>query len=113
LLDLKSIFTSVADPLVIQAGEAVRNEFNTVRKTSCVSMGHYTTQGTIQYAKKAVALDGTTLYSLEIVFGTSAVFARVTLLPLNVGKKFQVILSTPGPCEGEIQEQLAVSSLGA
>ena len=111
-LDLNSVLVSVADPLVIQAGEAIRNAFNAQRQSSCASLGLYGTKGAVQYAKKAVASDGTVLYTLEVVFDTSAVFARVALLPSVVGAKFQVIFSIPGPCEGEMQEQLAVSALG-
>ena len=70
------------------------------------------TIGAVQYAKKAVALNGTVLYTLEIVFETNAVLGRVALLPNKFGPKFQVIFSIPDPCEGEIQEQLAVSALG-
>jgi hypothetical protein len=111
-LDLSSILVSAADPLVVQAGEAIRNAFNAQRTTVCASMKLYSAVGAIQYAKKAVALNGTVLYTLEIVFGTNAVLARVALRQNNVGAKFQVIFSIPGPCEGRIQEQLAVSALG-
>jgi hypothetical protein len=111
-LDLNSVLVSVADPLVVQAGEAIRNAFNAQRMTVCPSLSVYSTRGAIQYAKKAVALNGTVLYTLEIVFDTKAVLGRVALLPNNVGPKFQVIFSIPGPCEGKIQEQLAVSALG-
>jgi hypothetical protein len=111
-LDLNSVLVSVADPLVVQAGEAIRNAINAQRTTACSSMDLYITRGAIQYAKKAVALNGTVLYTLEIVFDTNAVLGRVALLPNNVGSKFQVIFSIPGACDGEIQEQLAVSALG-
>ena len=113
-LDLASVLISVADPLVIQAGEAVRNAFNAQRKATCSSIGLHNTRGAIQYAKKAVQSNGTVLYTMEIVFGDDAIFARVALLPNKVGAKFQLILSIPqaGPCESGVQEQLALSALG-
>jgi hypothetical protein len=111
-LDLASVLISVADPLVIQAGEAVRNAFNAQRKATCSSIGLYNTRGAIQYAKKAVQSNGTVLYTMEIVLGDDAIFARVALLPNKVGAKFQLILSIPGPCESGVQEQLALSALG-
>jgi hypothetical protein len=95
-LDLNSVLVSAADPLVVQAGEAIRNAFNAQRTAVCASMKLYSAGGAIQYAKKAVALNGTVLYTLEIVFGTNAVLARVALQPKNVGAKFQVIFSIPG-----------------
>ncbi len=111
-VDLNSVLISVAEPLVIQAAEAVRNAFNTQRKTACASLGYFNARGDIQYAKKADESNGTTLYTLEIVFGDSAVFAQVVLLPSNLNAKFQLISSIPGPCEDGVREQLAVSALG-
>ncbi len=111
-LDRESVLISVADPLVIRAGEYIRNAFNAQRKKTCKSMKLYNSRGVIQYAKKAVETDGTVLYTLEIVFDNAAVFARVALLPNNADAKFNLVLSIPSPCDGEIQEQLAVSSLG-
>jgi hypothetical protein len=60
-LDLDSVLISAADPLVIQAGEAIRNEINAQRKVVCASMDLYKTRGAIQYAKKAVQSNGTVL----------------------------------------------------
>jgi hypothetical protein len=111
-LDLESVIISVADPLVVQTGETIRNTFNAQRKAACPSLELYSTRGAIQYAKKAVQSNGTILYTMEIVFGDEAIFARVALLPDNNGAKFQMILSVPGPCEGGVQEQLAISALG-
>jgi hypothetical protein len=113
-LDLDSVLISVADPLVIQAGEAIRNAFNSQRKTKCTSMKRYNSRGAIQYAKKLVQSNGTVLYTMEIVLGNDAIFARVALLPNQavISSKFHLILSIPGPCEGEVREQLAISALG-
>jgi hypothetical protein len=112
-VDRDSVFVSVADPLVIQAAEAVRNAFNAQRTASCASLGYFNARGATQYAKKAYESNGTTLYTLEIVFGDSAVFARVALQPKSSGTRFQLIFSIPGPCEDGVREQLAVSALGA
>ncbi len=115
LLEQLSVAVSVADPLVIRAGEAVRNTFNTQRRADCPSVGSYNKSGAIQYAKKAVEPNGTALYTLEVVFGSHAVYARVALQPStkNATAYFQLLLSIPGPCEAEAPDQLAVSALGA
>jgi hypothetical protein len=115
LLDQLSVPVSVADPLVLRAGEAVRNAFNAQRRAACPSIGTYNKLGAIQYAKKAVETNGTAMYTLEIVFGSSAVYSRVALQPTtkNAAAYFQLILSTPGPCEVDAPDQLAVSALGA
>ena len=112
-VDRNSVLVSVADPLVIQAAEAIRNAFNSQRTMSCASLGYYNVRGVIQYAKKTDASNGTTLYTLEVVFGDSPVFARVAMQPASLNAKFQLIFSIPGPCEGGVREQLAVSAQGA
>ncbi len=38
----------------------------------------YNTRGSIHYAKKAEETNGTTLYTLEIIFGGDVVFAQVS-----------------------------------
>ena len=114
LLDQLSIAVSVADPLVLRAGEAARSTFNTQRRADCPSIGTYNKSGAIQYAKKAVETNGTALYTLEVVFGRTAIYARVALQPStkNTTAYFQLLLSIPGPCEAEAPDQLAVSALG-
>jgi hypothetical protein len=112
LLDSDSVQVSLADPLAVQAGEAIRNSFNAQRATTCPSINLYNTRGDIQYVKKLEESNGTVMYTLEIVFDEDVVFARVALLPKNLGSKFELIISTPGPCESGVQEQLAVSVRG-
>jgi hypothetical protein len=111
-LDLRSIAVSISDPLVVQAEKAIRAAFNLERNRSCTSKNLSYVQGEILYARKAMALNGTVLYTLEVQFDDEAVFARVALLPNTVDAQFQLIFSIPGPCEGELQDQLAVSALG-
>ena len=115
LLDQLSVAVSVADPLVLRAGEAVRNAFNIQRRTDCPSIGTYNKSGAVQYAKKAVETNGTVLYTLEVVFGSTAVYARVALQPStkNTAAYFQLLVSIPAPCEDKAPDQLAVSALGA
>ena len=103
---------SAADPLVLQAGEAVRQAFNAQRKTECTSLDPYNTSGAIQYAKRSKDSNETVFYTLEIVLGGDAVFARVAMHPRSPGSKFQLISSFPGPCEYGVQDQLAVSAHG-
>jgi hypothetical protein len=115
LLDADSAQVSLADPLAVQAGEAIRSAFNAHRAAVCPSMDLYNTRGDIQYAKKQVESNGTVMYSLEIDFESNrsnVVFARVALLPVSLDLKFQLIFSAPGPCDSGIQEQLAVSARG-
>ena len=114
LLDQLSVAVSVADPLVLRAGEAVRNTFNNQRRANCPSMGTYNKSGSVQYAKKAIETNGTALYTLEVVLGRTAVYARVALQPStkNTTAYFQLLLSIPAPCEAEAPDQLAVSALG-
>lgn len=112
LLDPDSIPVSLADPLAVQAGEAIRNAFNAQRSITCPSMNLYNSRGDIQYVKKIEESNGTVMFTLEIVFDEDVVFARVALLPNNLGSTFQLIISTPGPCESGVQEQLAVSARG-
>ena len=111
-LDLRSVPVSVADPLIVQAGGAIRTAFNIERNKTCPSKKIYKVQGAIQYARKAVASNGTFLYTLEVSFNDEVVFARVAMSPKKVGTRFQLIFSIPGPCEDRPQDQLAVSSLG-
>ncbi len=111
-LDLRSISVSISDPLIVQAETAIRTAFNTERNKSCVSKNRYDVHGTIQYARKATALNGTVLYTLEINFDDEVVFARVAMLPNTGFNQFQLIFSIPGPCEGGPLDQLAVSALG-
>jgi hypothetical protein len=101
--------------LVLRAGETVRNTFNTQRRADCPSIGAYNKSGAVQYAKKAVETNGTVLYTLEIVLGSTAVYARVALQPStkNATACFQLLVSTPGPCDNKASDQLAVSALGA
>jgi hypothetical protein len=110
-LDLGSVSVSISDPLVIQAEKAIRTAFNTERNKSCVSKNISDVQGEIQYARKAMALNGTVLYTLEVNFDDEVVFARVVMLPSKVGTRFQLIFSIPGPCDGGPLDQLAVSAL--
>ena len=115
LLDQLSVAVSVADPLVLRAGEAVRNTFNAQRWVDCPSMGTYNKSGAVQYAKKAVETNGTVLFTLEVVFGSTAIYARVALQPStkNTAAYFQFLLSIPSPCEDKAPDQLAVSASGA
>jgi hypothetical protein len=110
--DRNSVLISAADPLVLQAGEAIRLAFNAQRATACPSISPYSTRGAIQYAKKAAETNGTFLYTLEIVFGGEAVYARVMMIPKNPSAKFRLVFSIPGPCEVGVEEQLAVSANG-
>ena len=111
LLDNTSILVSSADPLVLQAGEVIRNAFNSQRTAACASINLYNARGTVQYAKRA-EMNGTVYYTLEVAFGGEVVFSRVKLLPKSLSAKFQLIFSIPGPCESGVQEQLAVSAFG-
>ena len=111
-LDLRSVPVTISDPLVVQAGEAIRSAFNIERNQTCTSKALYAVQGVIQYARKAQALNGTAQYTLEVDFGDEVVFARVAMQPNTVGARFELIFSIPGPCKGEQQDQLAVSALG-
>ncbi len=111
-LDLRSASASISDPLILQAETAIRTAFNTERNKSCAFKNRYDVQGEIQYARKAMALNGTVLYTLEVDFDDEVVFARVAMLPNTVGARFQVLSSIPGPCDGGPLDQLAVSALG-
>ncbi len=110
-LDVRTVSVSISDPLIVQAEAAIRNAFRIERNKSCASKNLYV-QGGIQYARKAAALNGTVLYTLEVSYDDEVVFARVSMLSNAVGTRFQLIYSIPGPCEGGPQEQLAVSALG-
>ena len=94
--------------MVVQAAEAIRTAFNIERNTTCASKNLYGVQGGIQYARKAVALNGTVMYTMEVNFDDEVVLARVAMLPNTVGKRFQLIFSAPGPCDDGPQDQLAV-----
>jgi hypothetical protein len=112
LLDAVSAQVSLADPLAVQACEAIRSAINAQRAAVCPSMDPYSTRGDIQYAKKQVESNGTVMYTMEIDFESDVVFARVALLPSSLDLRFQLIFSAPGPCESGVQEQLAVSARG-
>ncbi len=111
-LDLISVSVSISDPLVVQAKKAIRTAFNLERNKSCALKNLSDVQGEIQYARKAMALNGTVMYTLEVNFDDGVVFARVAMLPTKVGSQFQLIFSIPGPCDGGPLDQLAVSALG-
>jgi hypothetical protein len=111
-LDLRGVSVSISDPLVVQAEKAIRNAFNMDRNNSCASKNLSDVQGEIQYARKAMALNGTVMFTLEVNFDDEVVFARVAMLPDKVDTQFQLIFSIPGPCDGGLQDQLAVSALG-
>jgi hypothetical protein len=113
LLNLRSVPVSISDSLILQAEKALRTAFNIERNKSCASKNLSDVQGEILYARKATALNGTVLYTLEINFGDAVVFARVALLPNTGDNQFQLISSIPGPCDVGPLDQLAVSALGA
>mmetsp|Transcript_41868 Transcript_41868/g.87501 ORF Transcript_41868/g.87501 Transcript_41868/m.87501 type:complete len:192 (-) Transcript_41868:9-584(-) len=108
-LGVRSVSVSISDPLIVQAEAAIRTAFNIERNKTCASKNLYA-QGGVQYARKAMASNGTVIYTLEVNYDDEVVFARVGMLP--VGTRFQLISSIPGPCDGGPQDQLAVSALG-
>ena len=111
-LDLRSVSVSISDPLIVEAEAAIRAAFNIGRNKSCASKNRYDVQGEIQYARKAMALNGSVLFTLEVNFDDEVVFARVAMLPSTVDTQFRLIFSIPGPCDDGPLEQLAVSALG-
>ncbi len=111
-LDRRSISVLISDPLVVQAEKAIRTAFNIERNKTCASKNISDVPGEIQYARKAMALNGTVLYTLEVNVDDEVVLARLAMLPNKVSTEFQLIFSVPGPCDGTLQDQLAVSALG-
>ncbi len=111
-LDLRSISVPISDPLTVEAGRAILSAVNIERNRTCASKGLHDGEVAIQYARKAMGVNGTATYTLEVDFGNDVVFARVAMLPSKVGTQFRVIFTIPGPCEDGVQNLLAVSALG-
>lgn len=109
---------SSVDPYVLKAAEFLRNSYHAQQQSKCPSISDtYNQPGTVQYAKKATGANGTNLYIFEVSFGTKSVFARVRHIS-NITLKdrgtaeYETVSSAPSPCEGNVTDQLAVSSLG-
>jgi hypothetical protein len=105
----------VDDPYVLNAEKFIRNATNAQRLTYCSNMALYDQIGTVQAAKKRVDENSTVHYTIEVSYGNSTVFSRILMLPdTRNGSNpfFELIISIPGPCENELQDQLAVSSQG-
>jgi hypothetical protein len=103
------------DPKVLQAGEVIRNETNSQRLKNCAHMMLFDQVGIIQSAKKGIELNGTVLYTIEVSFGNSTIFARISIFfdaRQSANLHFEIKTIIPGPCENELQNQLAVSSQG-
>ena len=120
----------VDDPYALRAAEALRMNFNAARLINCPATKTYDVPGKVQYAKRGMVGDGKSQYKLEVVFGNDVVFARLahlgesrqtvdpsTIMALddtdNLNGRFQLMTSTPGPCEDAVPEQLAVSASGS